>query len=392
MKPQTTSDSSYMASGTTITTELQMLLRDTGVGIWCYDGAAGRFTIDATCRELAEIRPDEALTPELLRQRVHRDDLAGYEETIREALASDGDFSVECRLVRKNGTVRFINVRGRARPHMRGEPVEINGVCIDITELREIEQQLEERTLELKRSNHDLEQFAFVASNDLKAPLRAIEVLVGWLREDLAGYDKGEVQEHLALLGQRASRVHQLLEDLLAYSRCGRGESDTARIDSRQMVTDIGVLLSPPPGLCIEADASLPVLTTWHAPLDQVLQILISNAIRHHPTGKGLVRVYAETCDGELIFAVEDDGAGIPLENTEKVFRMFRTHKPGDEAEGSGMGLAMAKRIVEWQGGRIWYRPGRGGRGTVFKFTWQRLPEESEAAVSRPLKDTQAVT
>ena len=261
----------------------------------------------------------------------------------------------------------------------------INGVCIDITELREVEQRLEDRTLELKRSNHDLEQFAYVTSHDLKAPLRAIEVLVGWLREDLAGYDKADVQEHLALLGQRATRLHQLLEDLLTYSRCGRGESDAARIDSRQLVIDIGVLLSPPSGMRIEADASLPVFTTWHAPLDQVLRNLISNAIRHHPTQEGVVRVYAETRDGDLVFAVEDDGAGIPAELSDKVFQMFQTLKPREEAEGSGMGLAMAKRIVEWQGGRIWFRPGRGGRGTVFKFTWKRLPDSGKSAIPAPV-------
>jgi signal transduction histidine kinase len=381
-------DVSYIAGGTTITNELQMVLRDTGVGIWCYDGATRRFTVDATCRELVELGPDEPMTPDVLRQRIHANDLPGYWAAIQEAMTNDGDFSVEYRMVRKNGTVRFINARGRVRPHLPGQPVVVNGVCIDTTELREIEQRLQDRTRELSRSNHDLEQFAYVATHDLKAPLRAIEVLVGWLREDLAGHEKADVQENLALLGQRASRMHRLLDDLLAYSRCGRGESDAAQIDSRQMVTDIGVLLAPPPGMRIEADASLPVLTTWHAPLDQVLRNLIGNAITHHPTKEGVVRVYTETSGDELIFAVEDDGAGIPLEHSEKVFRMFHTLKPREEIDGSGMGLAMVKRIVEWQGGRVWYRPGRGGRGTVFKFTWQRLPEAAEmdsAAPRRPI-------
>jgi PAS domain S-box-containing protein len=415
-------------------------------------------------------------------------------------MASDGEFQLQYRMVRRDGAVRFISGRGRVKPHLPGEPVVINGVCIDvserhrleeqlhaselqmktladsfpglfcyvdrnyivrflssrylehlgasrtdlvgrplaeltgaerflerkqvydsalsgvshsfeearpmpggepryyaityhpdrsaqgevrgfmaigldITELRQVEQTLQEKTRELSRSNHELEQFAYVASHDLKAPLRAIEVLVEWLREDLAGYEKGEVQENLSLLGQRTARLHRLLDDLLAYARAGRGVGAPARVDSRQMVQDIAVLLAPPPGMRIEAEPSLPELTTWPAPLEQVLRNLINNAIKHHPTQNGTVRVYAESRDGELVFAVEDDGAGIPAEFSEKIFQMFQTLKPRDEVEGSGMGLAIVKRIVELQGGRIWLRPGRTGRGSVFKFTWTRSPD-----------------
>jgi PAS domain S-box-containing protein len=263
-----------------------------------------------------------------------------------------------------------------------GEVRGFMAIGLDITELRRVEQALQEKTRELSRSNHDLEQFAYVASHDLKAPLRAIEVLVGWLRDDLAGYEGGEVKENLALLGQRATRLHRLLDDLLAYSRAGRAGGETGRVDSRRLVRDVAVLLDPPGGMTIEADASLPELVTWHAPLEQVLRNLINNAIKHHPTKQGTVRVYAETRDGELVFAVEDDGAGIPQEFSDKVFQMFQTLKPRDEVEGSGMGLAIVKRIVEGQGGRVWFRPGRGGRGTVFKFTWKRQQEAVRAARS----------
>jgi signal transduction histidine kinase len=124
------------------------------------------------------------------------------------------------------------------------------------------------------------------------------------------------------------------------------------------------------------ADYSLPVLHAHHAPLEQVLRNLINNAIKHHPTGKGSIRVYAQDKVDEVMFAVEDDGAGIPQEFSEKIFQMFQTLKPRDEIEGSGMGLAIVKRIVELQGGRIWFHGGPGGCGTVFKFTWKKLPPQ----------------
>jgi len=124
----------------------------------------------------------------------------------------------------------------------------------------------------------------------------------------------------------------------------------------------------------VTADPSLPVLHAHHAPLEQVLRNLINNAVKHHPTGKGSIKVYAQDRADEVLFAVEDDGAGIPQEFAEKIFQMFQTLKPRDEIEGSGMGLAIVKRIIEAQDGRIWFHGGPGGRGTVFKFTWKKQP------------------
>ena len=228
---------------------------------------------------------------------------------------------------------------------------------------------------ELARSNHDLEQFAYVASHDLKAPLRAIEVLVQWLQEDLKDYAGGEVQDNLGLLRQRTQRLNRLLDDLLEYSRAGRRVGDRRRTDTREMVTDIAVLLAPPASMSINADESLPALDTHHAPLEQVLRNLINNAVKHHPTQEGFVQVSAKDQGDAVLFAVEDDGSGIPEAYAEKVFQMFQTLQPRDEREGSGMGLAIVKRIIDWQGGRIWFHNRAGGSGTVFKFIWNKHPE-----------------
>jgi PAS domain S-box-containing protein len=254
---------------------------------------------------------------------------------------------------------------------------------IDITERREMERALEARTLELQRSNNDLEQFAYVASHDLKAPLRAIDILVDWLRDDLAEYEGGEVRENLDLLKQRTGRLHRLLDDLLAYSRAGRKTGDIVETDTRLLVQDLALLLNPPATMAVVPDASLPVILTHATPLEQVLRNLINNAIKHHPTGHGQVHVSARDAGDMVEFAVADDGAGIPAEFAEKVFQMFQTLKPRDEVEGSGMGLAIVKRIVEWQGGRIWFEPGPGGRGTVFRFTWRRNPLADDATQNR---------
>jgi len=261
------------------------------------------------------------------------------------------------------------------KPHRdeSGEIVGVTSLAMDITDRQLIQRKLEQRGRELERSNKDLEQFAYVASHDLKAPLRAVEVLVEWLRDDLADYEEGEVQENLGLLRQRTARLNTLLDDLLAYSRAGRKVGIVTDVDSRELVQDIVTLLGPPAGMTVEADQSLPQLGANRAPLEQVLRNLINNAIKHHPSPEsGHIRVYATDQGDTVTFSVEDDGAGIPEQYANKVFQMFQTLQPRDDREGSGMGLAIVNRIVEWQGGRIWFRPGSGGKGTVFKFTWIR--------------------
>ncbi len=286
-----------------------------------------------------------------------------------------------------NGEQRYYAVTYQPDRNTEGDVVGILSLAIDITERRTVERALQSKSEELERSNHDLEQFAYVASHDLKAPLRAIEILVEWLHEDLSSFEGGEVQQNLGLLKGRTARLHRLLDDLMAYSRAGRKPGEITGVDTRLLVVDLFALLAPPATMHMEAGTSLPLIRAHQAPLEQVLRNLINNAIKHHPTKQGHVRVYAQDKGEEVLFAVEDDGAGIPQEFAEKVFQMFQTLQPRDEMEGSGMGLAIVKRIVEWQGGRIWFHGGPGGRGTVFKFTWKKMPGEVTGAVRNEVTD-----
>jgi signal transduction histidine kinase len=131
------------------------------------------------------------------------------------------------------------------------------------------------------------------------------------------------------------------------------------------------MLIGVPGQFTVRTDGSLPVLTTYGAPLEQVLRNLISNAIKHHPGPAGLVEVTAEPVAGGYVFSVRDDGAGVPDEYAERIFEMFQTLEPRDEIEGSGMGLAIVRRIVEWQGGKVWLEASPHGSGAVFKFEWK---------------------
>ena len=248
----------------------------------------------------------------------------------------------------------------------------IFSMATDISARRKAELELEAKQAELLRSNKDLEQFAYVASHDLKAPLRAIELLVQWITEGLNGYDTNNVQENLGLLGKRTQRLNRLLDDLLAYSRAGRKVGAHRSTDTHALVQDVAQLVNPPPKIAISIDGKLPTFNTYPAPLEQVLRNLIGNAVKHHPGPEGRITVSCQEQGDHYVFAVADDGEGIPKQYAERVFEMFQTLKSRDQVEGSGMGLAIVRRIVQWQGGNVWFEPAPGGRGTVFKFQWKK--------------------
>lgn len=232
---------------------------------------------------------------------------------------------------------------------------------------------------ELERSNADLDGFAYVASHDLKAPLRGIKNLAQWIDEDIGSNASAETKENLHLLNRRVDRLDKLLESLLAYSRVGRKIGITEKIDTQQLIDEISEYLAPPAGFVIRCIGKMPLVFSPKAPLEQVFRNLINNAIKHHDHASGEVLISAEDLGEYLRFSVADDGPGIAAEFHERIFQMFQTLRPRDEREGSGMGLAIVKKTVENFGGRITVRSESQERGTEFLFTWPKLFGEARA-------------
>jgi signal transduction histidine kinase len=260
----------------------------------------------------------------------------------------------------------------------------IYAVARDVTESKRIEARMKAQSAELERSNRDLEQFAYVASHDLRAPLRAMANLADWVEEDLPGEAPPKVREHLEKLRARLSRMEQLTGDLLEYSRAGTGHDHVQKVDTALMVSDIAAELEPPPGFRVVPRFGLPSFETARSPLEQVLRNLISNAIKHHHRDRGEVIVSAVERGDWYEFRVEDDGPGIPEDERVRIFQMFHRLVPEEMVEGTGMGLAMVKRIVEGAGGAIRVESGKGG-GSAFYFTWPKvMPPQREADAEDP--------
>ncbi|MBT8429931.1 MAG: CHASE domain-containing protein [Gammaproteobacteria bacterium] len=232
-----------------------------------------------------------------------------------------------------------------------------------------LEQHIASRTAEADRRAQYLEQFAYVTSHDLKAPLRAVSNLAGWIEEDLNEKLDHASKEQLALLRDRVRRMHNLIEGLLEYSRVGRTSEPENEVDTGELIKEIIDSLSPPKGFRIKVQEDMPTLYVDRLQLGQVFSNLISNSLRHHGGEKGKIRITSEDLGEFCKFSVCDNGQGIDPKYHDKVFMMFQTLNSGDVENSTGIGLALVKKIVEEHGGTIRLESDVG-KGTCFYFTW----------------------
>ncbi len=252
------------------------------------------------------------------------------------------------------------------------------GVVHDISE--RVESRRMQSLIEaLSRSNEELDRFAFVASHDLKAPLRVIDNASRWLEEDLAEHMTDDTRESMTMLRNRVARMERLLDDLLLHSRIGRVPVASQVVTGAELEHSLRELIDLPDGFRFETGDALAGISLPRMPVQAVLLNLVSNAIKHHDRDTGLVRLdVTETHEG-FEFTVTDDGPGIPPEYHEKVFELFQTLRPRDVVEGSGMGLAMVRKHAEVAGGSITV-DSDGTRGTRFRLIWPRVPQTGTLA------------
>jgi len=246
-----------------------------------------------------------------------------------------------------------------------GDDLKTLATIIDMTEHLKV-------TKELKRSNSELNDFAYVASHDLKAPLRGIMQLSSWIEEDIAEFADDETKNNLALLMSRTSRLESLLEDLLTYSRIGSKMGDVQLVNIRKLILNIFDLQSPSNIVSIICDESLPEFETNSTPLETIFRNLINNAIKHNNNENRLtINISAIEHATYYEFSVKDNGAGIPKQYHKQIFELFKTLKPRDEVEGSGMGLAIIKKLLDYQNCKITV-VSDDKSDTCFTFTWPK--------------------
>ena len=220
----------------------------------------------------------------------------------------------------------------------------------------------------LKNRNQELDQFAYIVSHDLKAPLRGISNLSEWIEEDLEDKLDPDTRKNMNLLRNRVQRMNDFIDGLLQYSRTGQDREETM-VDVGLLVREIIDEIAPPPNFTIEIEDKMPVLETEALPLQQVFSNLISNSIKHHPRKDGKIAIFAIKQTTHYQFAIADDGAGIPVKDRGKIFEIFQSLNTEDRRENTGIGLSIVKKIIENRGDKIWLESTLG-KGTTFYFTW----------------------
>jgi len=290
--------------------------------------------------------------------------------------------------VRLHKSGRRIDVSITVSPvrNVAGSVIGASKFVRDISAKKQAELEAAEYTRALIRSNKALDDFAYAASHDLKAPLRVIDNAAKWLEEDLDPHLTPETRENMHLLRSRVKRMERLLDDLLAYSRIGR-KLDAEFVESvpgDALIQDVLVLLGAPEGFVIDVDPCFATIQVCRMPLQQIFANLIGNALKHHDRKEGRIEISVKPGSPMHTFSVKDDGPGIASRFHGRIFDMFQTLKPRDQVEGSGMGLAMVRKYVEVFGGTVWLESAEG-KGSTFHFTWPAQQPRIGQFTGRPL-------
>jgi len=255
--------------------------------------------------------------------------------------------------------------------------------------MEQLEQMVKERTekqaelLEkVDNINKELKDFASIVSHDLKAPLRGIKSLATWILDDCSDKLGEQANEQMHLLLDRVERMYNLIDGVLQYSRAGRTEEQMVQVNLDTFVPEAIDMLAPPENISITIEDKLPVIECAETHIMQLFQNLLCNAIKYMDKPKGQIKIGCVEQDGFWKFSITDNGPGIEEKYFEKIFKMFQALSVSEEFEGTGVGLTIAKKIVELYGGNIWVES-KVGKGSTFFFT---LPKQEMGVTNAKLE------
>jgi len=342
------------------------------LGSWELDLGSNRLSWSDEVYRIFGLKPQEfAATYEAFLAAVHPDDRAAVDEAYSGSLRDGRDsYAIEHRVLRR-GT-REVRIVQERCAHIRGAAgavIRSVGMVQDITDLKKAEE-------ELRRSNENLEQFAYVASHDLQEPLRMMASYSELLERRYKDKLDADADEFIAYIVDGAKRLQKLINDLLAYSRIGRADKAMYGLDCNAVLSRVLAGMNHAitgSGAVVTSDPLPAALTGNESLFTQLFQNLIGNAIKFHGDEPPRVHIAAVRKDGDWLFSVKDNGIGIDPRYKDRIFIIFqRLHGRGDYP-GTGIGLSICKRIVETHGGRIWPES-EPGKGSTFYFTIPVIP------------------
>lgn len=271
-------------------------------------------------------------------------------------------------------TARFASEIGKGNFDSEFEPLsekdELGNALIHMREnLRKASDEKERHISDVEKINKQLDEFVYIVSHDLKAPLRGISTLTTFIEEELASQPNEKIKEFLDLLKGRTIRMQNLITAILDYSKLSTSTSPKEDVNVSELIDNIIDMIAPPKNFRFEKQGVFPMLHTEKIKLQQVLQNLISNGIKYNDKAEGIIKITSEENGSFYKFSVSDNGKGIKKEYHEKIFGVFQTLESKDKTDSTGIGLTIVKKLIEQQGGSIAVES-EPGSGSTFSFTW----------------------
>jgi PAS domain S-box-containing protein len=351
--------------------------------VWSTRPEGGAGYLNSRWYEYTGLSRDDTFTQDVWQRVIHPEDLQNTQAAWRESMETGRPLQLEFRLRQYNARYRWHLARAVAIRDEQGRITRWYGTATDIDDHKRAEQAVAEHAKRLAASNAELESFAYVASHDLKEPLRGISAYAEMLLEDLGPVAGAEERDKLETLVRLCKRMYDLLDSLLELSRVGRAEVAMSEVDAGKVVGDVLEQLRTR----LEQEhaqvrvGELPTVHCDRVRLNQIFSNLVVNAIKYNTSDVKRIEIGAEPQadpDAPPVFFVKDNGIGIAERHRDAVFRVFRRLHPRDAyGGGTGIGLAIVKKIIQQHGGRIWLESAPG-QGTTFFFTLAHTPSADD--------------
>ena len=321
------------------------------------------------------------------RDRLHPEDREATAEAYRAYAAGEvPQYRAEFRLRGRDGWRWILSIGQFVNWNAAGKPTRMLGTHIDISDRRQAEATLQQLNADLAASNSELEQFAYVASHDLQEPLRLIANYTQLLAEDYRGKLDPDADEYIHFIVDSATRLQQLIQDLLAFCRVGSRGHDFQTVDCADALQEAcrNLQLAITENQACLTCGTLPAIQADRSQLVQIWQNLIGNAIKFRSDEPPHIQVAAERQNGAWQFSLRDNGIGIGRQHAERIFEVFQRLHPRHDYDGTGIGLAICRRIVERHGGKIWVTPNPDGGSTFYFVLPDRPPRLGDESKPHP--------
>ncbi len=333
------------------------------VGVWDWNTVTDEIYASPELMELYGLTPETITTYEEWRKLTHPDDIIKLEEERDRKILNHEHFEQEFRIFHNSGDIHWLTSRGGAIYNSEGEVVRVIGINIDITERKMIEEALRE-------SNKELERFAYVSSHDLQEPLRMVTSFTQLLERRYKGKLDDDADDYIEFIVEGAKRMKTLIDDLLLFSRL---TTEPKKFENVNLNNVLDVVLLNLKSAIAEDNVKitldpLPNITGDSSRFVQVFQNLIGNAIKFNINKTPEIHVSAQKAGNEWLFTVSDNGIGIDKKYFDTIFSAFKRLHTRQDYEGTGIGLAIIKKIIQQHGGHIWVES-KIGKGSTFYFT-----------------------